>query len=368
MFVKLSVLSLSASITFISFPYKTYAYQDAEKCGENATPAEMVECFEGLKDGKYAACFDDDALAEFQTCMEAGPNAEGEEPDIWGCGTVMNCAWETFVENATPMIESFDECIHHSIVDLFDCGMTNLDDCAVSCGDVYGDDLVIFNPNITLSDISSCDGFQTTLVAPSCTVMSCCEMCQDSVLAVHQCYANTYVQLSCNADELTCSGDLSSEARQGGRRDLGVSLQLQNSRSLNEDADSLGAHVAEECPLMLVNSTTLDSYVDLPSDSLDCVFSHFLWMFSPEGVAYVTAPPETSEPQDTNSTDGSPPATDTETTQEEDPPATDTETTQEEDPPTPESETNPSTAGGFKASGYNYVKYSLVLVIAIFLV
>jgi hypothetical protein len=120
---------------------------------------------------------------------------------------------------------------------------------------------------------------------------------------VLECISSTVYQLEC---ELECTGGEQVASPAGTRRrnlayELRDHLPPQNSpkvnhavtvsaarpRILQEEEETLDVHVASECPLSLVNSTTLQSLAATPALFVDCVALHYLWMFTDEGMEYV---------------------------------------------------------------------------------
>mmetsp|Transcript_59101 Transcript_59101/g.171370 ORF Transcript_59101/g.171370 Transcript_59101/m.171370 type:complete len:376 (-) Transcript_59101:10-1137(-) len=286
-------------------PQGSDAYHDADNCltefGNNTD--EIATCFRGFQGGPYAQCFNDTGIAAFQECMDADPGVA----DPWECGGVMMCAYETYLAGAQAYLDSMgglDECIQASILEFMQCGMANLASCGEPCGGLYTEELSTLFPSISPASVSTCDGFQTEVADMSCGPASCCSSCVGGLDSVLECVSNTVYQLEC---DLTCTGDDQVVSPAGTRNRIlsdgllnrlsrGQSSQeaiaATRSRALEEE-ETLDAHVAVECPLSLVNSTTLQSLTTTPALFMDCVALHYLWMFTAEGMEYVMGAGET---------------------------------------------------------------------------
>ena len=277
----------------------SHAYHDAGKCLQdngNDTAA-IGECFRAFQGGPYALCFNDTAIESFQDCMDASPG----EADPWECGGVMMCAYETYLTESSAYIDSlggFDACVKETVQDFVGCGMDNMDECHSPCHDAYSEDLSTLFPSITSSSVSACDAFQTDVADATCNPTSCCSVCLTQLDALLECVSNTVYKLGC---DLTCSASTSTQGTRHRQLRMSFLENVQASRAGHKEAigqrlntlrflaeeETLDAHVANECPNDLVNSTTLDALATTPALFMDCVALHYLWMFTDEGMAYV---------------------------------------------------------------------------------
>jgi hypothetical protein len=299
------VLSLVRTTTLLLVllsggPQGSDAYHDAEKClADFVNNTEGIgTCFQAFQGGPYAQCFNDTSIVAFQECMDADPGVA----DPWECGGVMMCAYDTYLAGAKAYLDNMgglDECVVESAQAFMKCGISNMAACRDPCHDVYSEDTTTLFPSITSSSVSSCDAFQTDVADVTCGPTSCCPTCQDGLEAVLECVSNTVYQLQC---DLLCTGGDQVASPAGTRRrhlsyyvlsdrhvppdSLKTNRVAARSRFLEEE-ETLDMHVANECPLNLVNSTTLQSLAMTPALFMDCVALHYLWMFTDEGMEYV---------------------------------------------------------------------------------
>jgi hypothetical protein len=285
-------------------PLGSDAYHDAQKClVEFVNNTEGIgTCFQAFQSGPYGQCFNDTSIVSFKECMDADPGVA----DPWECGGVMTCAYDTYTAGAKAYLDGMgglDACVGESVQAFVKCGISNLASCSEPCHDIYSEDTTTLFPAITSSSVSACDAFQTDVADVACGPTSCCPACQDGLDSVMECIAKTVYQLEC---ELECTGGDQVASPAGATRrhlayelrdrqlPLGLSKTIDaavaaeaRSRILQEEEETLDVHVAGECPLSLVNSTTLQSLAATPALFMDCVALHYLWMFTEEGMAYV---------------------------------------------------------------------------------
>lgn len=286
-------------------PQGSDAYHDAEKClADFVNNTEAIgTCFQAFQVGPYAECFNDTSIAAFQECMDADPGVA----DPWECGGVMMCAYDTYLAGAKAYLDGMgglDACVVEAAQAFMKCGISNIAACSEACRDVYSEDTTTLFPSITSSSVASCDAFQADVADVTCGPTSCCPNCQDGLDAVMECVSSTVYQLEC---DLECTGGDQVASPAGTRRrslayelrdgQLAHTLTKANHASIasatrsrileEEEEETLDAHVANECPLNLVNSTTLQSLAATPALFVDCVALHYLWMFTEEGMEYV---------------------------------------------------------------------------------
>lgn len=287
-----STTTLLLLVVLSGGPTGSDAYHDAEKClTDFVNNTEGIgTCFQAFQGGPYAACFNDTSILAFQECMDADPGVA--EP--WECGGVMTCAYDTYLAGAEAYLEGLgglDECVQTSISAFMKCGISNLASCHEPCEGVYSEDTTTLFPSITSASVAACDAFQTDVADATCGPTSCCTACQDELEAVLECVSSTVYQLEC---DLTCTGSEQAVSTTGTRRQLLHKSSTANhaaamSRILEEE-ESLDEHVAKECPLSFVDSSTLQSLAATPALFMDCVALHYLWMFTDEGMEYVLGP------------------------------------------------------------------------------